>query len=142
MPNEPLESIELRFVPATTGQMKALAEKMAGFGNGEQAAWPYPPHSGPLEPPPEPPEELDLPSLKGPISQVTLKEGKKKDGTGWSLWGIRIGETWANTFSNTIGQMAKANKGNQVTLYYETGEKGNKAIELVLADGTRHRTED
>jgi hypothetical protein len=38
IPGESLESLELRFVPSTAEQMNALADKLAGFGNGEQAA--------------------------------------------------------------------------------------------------------
>lgn len=52
MPKEPLEHLELRFVPATVGQMKDLAEKLSDFGNGGQAAWPYRPHVEPANLPP------------------------------------------------------------------------------------------
>lgn len=52
MPKEPLEHLELRFVPATVGQMKDLAEKLAEFGNGGRPAWPYRPHVEPANLPP------------------------------------------------------------------------------------------
>lgn len=43
-PFEEIESLRLNFVPATTGQMKALAEMLARFGNGDQISQPFPPH--------------------------------------------------------------------------------------------------
>jgi hypothetical protein len=49
MPGEPLEKLPLRFVPATTGQMKALAQKLAEFGNGERASAAFPPHAMPVD---------------------------------------------------------------------------------------------
>lgn len=51
LPNEQLEDLPLRFVPATKGQMNALANQIAAFGNGERAAWPYPPHDEPTKAP-------------------------------------------------------------------------------------------
>ena len=154
MPGEDLESLPLRFVPSTTGQMRSLADKIARFGNGEPAAPAYPPHSMAVDfpatktpaqvlpavmpAPGKPQGDPSCPSVRGEIAQVTLKEGKSGTGKPWSLWGIKIGETWVNTFSNTLGQMAMENKGSQATLFYEAEERGNKAVELVLADGTRH----
>lgn len=46
-PFEVLEDLPLRFVPATTGQMKALSEKLTEFGNGERAVAAFPPHPEP-----------------------------------------------------------------------------------------------
>lgn len=47
MPDEDVEDLPLRFVPATTGQMKALSEKITEFGNGERATAAFPPHQEP-----------------------------------------------------------------------------------------------
>lgn len=48
MPNEELESLDLRFVPANDQQMKDLGEMVTRFGNGDRAEWPYRPHNMPL----------------------------------------------------------------------------------------------
>jgi hypothetical protein len=47
MPNEEIEALPLRFVPATTGQMKALSEKLTEFGNGERATAAFPAYPEP-----------------------------------------------------------------------------------------------
>lgn len=65
MPNEELESLPLRFVPATTKQMAALADKLMAFGNGERAAAAFPAHpepEGPQKPIEVPRENVDKPS--------------------------------------------------------------------------------
>lgn len=49
-PFEQLEELGLRFVPGTKGQMKALAEKIAEFGNGDRIGWAFPPHPDPKAP--------------------------------------------------------------------------------------------
>jgi hypothetical protein len=149
MPDEPLESLPLRFVPSTTRQMRDLSEMIARFGDGEPAAAAFPAHDEPAPaktaPAAEPEDNLPMgdehPALRGKIQTVSLKEGKSKKGP-WSLWGIKINDEWVNTFSNAIGKMAQANKGQEVTLYFEADGDRKKAVELVLADGTRHKTED
>lgn len=50
LPNEQLEDIPLRWVPATVGQMRALSSCITAFGNGEQAGKPYPPNPEPDAP--------------------------------------------------------------------------------------------
>lgn len=50
MPNEELESLQLRFVPATTKQMRDLASAIVDFMAGQAARWAYPPHKEPSEP--------------------------------------------------------------------------------------------
>lgn len=55
MPNESLEDLPLRFVPATTGQMRALLQKIAEFGDqGLPASAAFPPHPEPDKPAPQP----------------------------------------------------------------------------------------
>jgi hypothetical protein len=50
LPTESLEKLELRFVPATTKQMEALASCIANFEAGGEAVMAFEPHTGPLEP--------------------------------------------------------------------------------------------
>ena len=59
LPNEEIEDLPLRFVPATTGQMRALSEKLTEFGNGERAAAAFPPHLEPEKPSGLPDDELE-----------------------------------------------------------------------------------
>lgn len=154
MPNEPLEHIELRFVPSNDLQRLALATVIRDFEAGADAEHAFPVHAiaadgavktpGTVLPGILPPDEANKddpsrPSLKGKINAVSLKEGTSSRGP-WSKWGIKIGEDWVDTFSNTIGQMASKAKGQTVTMYYEQDQRGRKAVELVLADGTRHST--
>ena len=47
MPNEELEDLPLRFVPATKEQMAALAAKVAVFSAGQPAEVAFPPHAEP-----------------------------------------------------------------------------------------------
>lgn len=42
-----IEDLELRYVPATMGEMRQLSEKLSEFGNGEQISAPYNPHDEP-----------------------------------------------------------------------------------------------
>ena len=44
MPGEPLEKLPLRFVPGSREQMKALAEQIARFSNGDPAAYAFQPN--------------------------------------------------------------------------------------------------
>lgn len=54
MPGEELESLPLRFVPATKEQMLALHSKIMGFSSGEPAAPAFPPHPEPEDTKPSP----------------------------------------------------------------------------------------
>lgn len=47
MPNEEIESLPLRFVPATVKQMTALSEMLTRFGKGDRAQAAFPPHQEP-----------------------------------------------------------------------------------------------
>lgn len=47
MPNEEVEQLPLRFVPATIGQMTALSEMLTRFGNGDRAQAAFPAHQEP-----------------------------------------------------------------------------------------------
>lgn len=160
MPNETLEEMELRFVANTPEKLKAAADMMGHFEQGDQVQEPYEPAEIPEAPRPARPQPArrsepkpledpapgqemppDLPFLRGKIEQVNVSHGNSRRGP-WTLFGIRIGEVWVNTFSHTIGEAADANEGKQVALYYSEDAKGKKAVELVLADGTRIKSED
>lgn len=98
LPNEELENLDLRFVPATAGQFKDLVEKIAQFGNGERAAHAFPPHEIKGEEKPnkpaaaptsgEPYDAEDAPWRSFPMpfgkdAGVTLADLDKKKLFGW-----------------------------------------------------------
>lgn len=91
MPGEPLESLPLRFVPSTTGQMRALADRIAGFGNGEPAAAAFPPNNmatdfpdtkGAAAPRQKPPEVPRNPTPVAPAAPPSAP-AKHKDPEWW-----------------------------------------------------------
>jgi hypothetical protein len=137
-----IESLPLRFVPLMRSQMNALADKIAGFGNGEQAAAAFPPHQSPApgsESTPaaaaaRPVYQGGATVITGTIERVTTKDGKSSKGP-WTLYGINIGGAWFNTFSNTVGGIAQDLTGKQVELRYTEDDKGKTAVEVTPIEG-------
>jgi hypothetical protein len=74
------------------------------------------------EPKPQDQERPEGSTVTGQIAAVT----SKATSTGGKRYGIKIGETWYNSFSETVGQIAGACKerGQAVTLTYTTNAKG------------------
>lgn len=146
LPTEEVEDLPLRFVPATKEQMLALHSRITGFAAGEQAAPAFDPHEEPDKPKAKPTIQPDQPKgkcLHGQIAVVGVKTGKSKKGNPWTLYGIKIGEQWVNTFDTRIGSFAQEyTEVDSITLYYEEDDKGKKATCLVLPDGTRIESED
>lgn len=142
LPTETLEELPFKFVPQTPQEYSSLLAKIVNFHATGKAEKPYEPHHDVVDGQSAKPEENGLPPdgpcEKGEIQAVTLKEGKSAKGP-WSLWGIKINDVWINTFSNTIGKLCQTLKGKSVILYYDKEEKGNKAKELVLSDGSRFK---
>jgi hypothetical protein len=65
LPGETLESLDLRFVPRTKDEMLALSDKLAGFGQGEQAARAFTP--GDIEAPAPTPNSSTSPTRVGMV---------------------------------------------------------------------------
>lgn len=139
LPTESIESLDLVYVPSTKKQFDALVAQLDAVARGEIAVAPYPPNQRPLAPEkpkkaPEAPPQEPAPTIdpswqvaEGVIENVNLKEGKKKDGTGWSLWGIKLGGEWHNSFSNRIGHFARdAHRAKQPVKLYYTLDKDNR----------------
>jgi hypothetical protein len=111
LPNEEVEDLMLRSVPATKGQMRLLCERIGDFANGGEAVRAFPPNEEPpkakgakakpievpRDPPGEPPteEEKDLWFMKviAPIPRKGMKrdEYMKNPDTIGSLWAMRHG---------------------------------------------------
>lgn len=149
-----IESLPLCFVPLMRSQMNALADKIAGFGNGEPAAAAFPPHQT-TAPGSEPTPAASAPAaasarpvyqggatvITGTIERVTTKDGKSSKGP-WTLYGIQIGGAWFNTFSNTIGGMAHDLVGKQAELRYTEDDKGKTAVEVTPIGGNPSDDDD
>jgi hypothetical protein len=147
LPTEAIEDIPLRWVPATAKQMRDLVEKLADFGNGGQAAKPYPPNEEPpapakekpapapaAKPEPETPEAVDhsgMEQITGTIQYVSQKQGTSNKGP-WVLYGIKICDGWINTFSDRVGALAQDNQGKKVTVWYTSDDKGRTAHDLTV----------
>lgn len=59
LPTEEIEDLPLEAVPATQGEMRALGQAIAEFGNGEMAHLPYPRHELPFQKSSEPDKPKD-----------------------------------------------------------------------------------
>lgn len=98
--------------------------------------------SGTVDPEPEIPAHVQ-PTLTAPVAQqgtakekfvtgivsaVSEKKGGEDTGKPWTRYGIKIGDAWYNTFSDTFGATAKRAKENkfQVELYYEATDYRGK----------------
>jgi hypothetical protein len=96
-------------------------------------------HHG-AKPPISKPQEKAAPptgdSITTGVDSVTMKYGKKKDGTDWTLYTVHAGEKYS-TFDKTMAENAKAahEGGLMVTLTYEQTEKGRnlKTLEVMEA---------
>lgn len=56
--------------------------------------------------------------VTGIIEAVSAKPGKKKNGDEYTRYGIKIGDEWYGTFSDTIGKEAEELKGSEATVIY------------------------
>ena len=126
-----LENLALQFVPATTGQMKALSEKLAEFGAGERATAAFPPHSN-SEHSEGLVDRAAMEQIKGVIQHVSQKQGSSDKGP-WVLYGIKIEDGWINTFSDRVGTFAQQNVGKQVVVWFRTDSKGRTAYDMDTA---------
>jgi len=134
MPGENLADWPLMWVPASKAQMETVIAKVKAFSQGLPAEKPFTAHGAEKfvaasEPQSAAEPEIDPSWLiaQGKIEVVNLKEGKSAKGP-WSLWGIKIGQDWFNSFSNSIGHAAQAAKkdGREVRLFFTVNEERNQ----------------
>jgi hypothetical protein len=149
MPNNTIDEWPLRYVPATPEELAQVLKAIQAFEAGEEAKFPFQ-HQEPGDPPkPKPaaakpievprapdagdqstaPTEIDpdWDKVGGTIDRTSYKNGTKRTGEAWEMWGIKIGQDWFNTFSSRLGKLAEANKGREVDLYYSANERGKTA---------------
>lgn len=146
MPGENLEDWPLMWVPASKVQMETVIAKVKAFSQGLPAEKPFTAHGAEKfvesdkfakseEPPAEHEVEIDptWQIVEGSVERVSLKEGKSAKGP-WSLWGIKIGDEWYNTFNNRVGQSAQAASKDHrgVKLYYVVNNDRNEAQHISL----------
>lgn len=126
LPNEGLQDWPLEQVPTSKDGLRELMwaieewRSKAVGGNAETASAPAPQGE----------------TIEGRIEKVTTKTGTKKNGESWTLYGIKIGTEWFNTFSSTLGELAQELEatGSVVTLTYEEGEYGKNALAIERAE--------
>lgn len=86
---EQLEDLDLRFVPTTPAQLRALGAAIAAFGQGDEAKLPYPLVEPPL-PPRSTPKQTEAPKATEPPSKPPLPptvDAAKQKGPDW-FWTI------------------------------------------------------
>lgn len=77
--------------------------------------------------------------IVAPIEELEIKKGAK-DGKPWTLYSIGIRQAdkivFFRTFSDTIGELAKAENGTKVPMRisFEVSEKGNRIKEMVRGE--------
>lgn len=118
---------------------KAFPRKLGGLYINEEMeqaeAVPFAPLQQPQKKNGEPPKGETL-KLTSPIVNVTEKDGKKTDGKPYTLYtitgNIEGQEIAFKTFSKTIGQQAKNDKGSEAQFEFEyvKGQYGNDLISI------------
>lgn len=129
MDNEQIEAISDTHIPKTRADAAKILDEIKA-------------RAGVAEPPAEsaPAETTETRQfVDGVIDNVSKKEGTNKKGKPWTLYGIKIGEAWYNTFDTTIGNAAHEAKGKQARVFYEQTERGMNCI-AILIDGVEYPT--
>lgn len=123
MPNEEFSDISLSLIPTTNNALREWMSKFETWRDGDVA---------PVRPAAR--EKLELPDSRervtGVIAMVSKKDGQSKKGP-WTLYGIKVGDTFYNTFDHKIGDAATERKGSEATVYFEQTERGFNALEVV-----------
>lgn len=101
-----------------------------GNGNGPEQPGPAPAKSD--EPPPELPKGVL--QFVGQIESISKQQGTSSRGP-WTRYGIKSGDIWFNTFSQTVGTSAMMleKKKKQARFWYTKDEKGNTLHHLEAA---------
>lgn len=71
-----------------------------------------------------PPAADGIMTVTGTIEDVSSKPGKKKDGTEFTRFGIKVAGVYYNTFDTVQGALAQTLKGRPAMIAYKTNEKG------------------
>lgn len=67
--------------------------------------------------------------IVGVIEKVTKKEGASARGP-WSKYGVKIGESWFNTFDKKLGEAAEVLEGSKAIITFSSNERGNTIVTL------------
>lgn len=89
--------------------------------------------------PPDPSEHKDTrPSVTGILEDVKVTSGKSaKTGKPWTRYALKLNGEYYSSFDKKLGVAAQAAQGQQVTVIYEEGERGNDAQEIII-EGIRY----
>lgn len=124
MPNEVLDDLsESRLAILAKSPTKML---------GKLQTWVDAQQGGQAETTPEPEGQTET----GKIEKVSVKTGTNKKGNPWTLYGIKIGERWFNTFDTDVGEAARASEGSEATIGFEQDDRGFKCLWIEI-DGQR-----
>lgn len=129
LPGESLGDWPLHKVPTSKEALRRLLSDIASFCQNGTA-------QPPSDAEPTVDEHEGKPRLDGVIERVSVKNGKKKNGEPWTMFGIKIGEQWFNTFSTALGEIAQRNQGGSVTMVYEETERGFNALDIIEGEVT------
>jgi len=66
-------------------------------------------------------QDSDRREIEGVVSVITYKDFEKKDGSIGRRYGLKVGDTWYNTFSDTV---AETKKGSMVRFFAVRNAKG------------------
>lgn len=105
---------------ADSPEVKASDKKMRQAPN-QQSSSPTPPPAQPL-PSRDPQQRVSnkLQTVRGVIEKVAYKEGTNAKGKHWERYGIKVGDTFYNTFSSSLGEKAKKfTGGTEMVLEWE-----------------------
>jgi len=156
-PGEPLEMLEARHVPTTRKQADAILAELDSLIPADQRPKPAgasrPPStsggkaSGASQGKPEantPPQGDSDDSVQydedgypvetafGLLETISEKQGRSAKGP-WTRFGVKVSDTWYSTFSKTIGELAKMDKGSMVRVQFRRGDKGNDLVSIERA---------
>lgn len=129
LPGESLGDWPLHKVPTSKEALRHLLSDIASFCQNGTA-------QPPSDAEPTVDEHEGKSRLDGVIERVSVKNGKKKNGEPWTMFGIKIREQWFNTFSPTLGEIAQRNQGGSVTMVYEETERGFNALDIIEGEVT------
>jgi len=141
-PDESLEDWPLHLVPTTKEALAAKIKRCSDF-MGILAETPQKPAGAPSagpseldlenapegEPEPEQGNPDGVETITGKLEAVNIKEGRSAKGP-WKKYGVRVAQTWMNTFNATLGKVAEQDKGHVVIATFKAGDKGNDLVSL------------
>jgi len=141
-PDESLDDWPLHLVPTTKEALAAMVKRCSVFMDIEPQKPAGAPSGGPSEldmenaPEGEPEPEQGNPdgveTITGLLKMVSEKSGRSGKGP-WVRFGVKVNGEWYSTFSKTLGDMAKKDKGSMVRIQFKRGDRGCDLVSIEKA---------